>query len=208
MAGTITLHKTSTPISAARSATGERPWARVALIATALSFLGLFLLVPLIAVFAEAFRKGVDAYFAGFSDPAAMSAIWLTLLVTVIAVPLNIVFGLAASWAIAKFEFRGKSVLITLIDLPFAVSPVISGLVYVLMFGMQGWMGPWLAAHNLQIIFAVPGHRAGDPVRHVPVRGPRADPADAGAGHRGRAGGDDVGGELGGRCSSGSRCPT
>ncbi len=127
------------------------------LITTALLFLGLFLLVPLIAVFAEAFRKGVEAYFAGFRDPAALSAIRLTLLVAVIAVPLNIVFGLAASWAIAKFEFAGKSVLITLIDLPFAVSPVISGLIYVLLFGLQGWFGHWLAEWDIQIIFAVPG---------------------------------------------------
>ena len=97
--------------------------------------------------------------------------------------PLNLVFGLAAAWAIAKFEFRGKSLLITLIDLPFSVSPVISGLVYVLLFGAQGWFGPWLTAHDIQIIFAVPGHRAGDDLRHLPVRRPRADPADAGAGH-------------------------
>jgi sulfate transport system permease protein len=111
----------------------------------------------LAAVFWEALRKGLWAYLASFTDPAALSAIWLTLLVAGIAVPLNLVFGVAAAWAIATFEFAGKSFLITLIDLPFAVSPVVSGLIYVLLFGMQGWLGPWLAAHNIQIIFAVPG---------------------------------------------------
>jgi sulfate transport system permease protein len=120
-------------------------------------FLGLFLFVPLIAVFVEAFRKGAGAYFESFQDPTALHAIKLTLLVATIAVPLNVVFGLAASWAIAKFEFMGKSVLITLIDLPFAVSPVISGLIYVLLFGLQGWFGRWLAEHDIEIIFAVPG---------------------------------------------------
>jgi sulfate/thiosulfate transport system permease protein len=105
----------------------------------------------------EAFRKGAGAYFASFSDPAARAAILLTLISAGIAVPCNLVFGVAASWAIAKFEFKGKNILVTLIDLPFAVSPVISGLIYVLLFGMQGWFGPWLAAHHLQIIFAVPG---------------------------------------------------
>ena len=130
---------------------------RWTLIATSVGFLSLFLFVPLAAVFAEALRKGWGAYLASFSDPYCLSAVRLTLLVTAIAVPLNLVFGLAASWAIAKFEFTGKSVLISLIDLPFAVSPVVSGLIYVLVFGMQGWLGPWLAAHNVQIIFAVPG---------------------------------------------------
>ena len=123
----------------------------------ALAFLGLFLVVPLAAVFVEALRKGLGAYLASFHERDALAAIRLTLLVAGIAVPLNVVFGLVASWAIAKFEFRGKSLLITLIDLPFAVSPVISGLIYVLLFGLQGWFGPWLAAHNIQIIFAVPG---------------------------------------------------
>jgi sulfate transport system permease protein len=127
------------------------------LLGTSLAFLGLFLVVPLAAVFAEALRKGLGAYVESFRDPAALSAIRLTLLAAAIAVPVNVVFGLAASWAIAKFEFAGKSVLTTLIDLPFAVSPVISGLVFVLLFGMQGWFGPWLAEHNLQVIFAVPG---------------------------------------------------
>jgi sulfate transport system permease protein len=130
---------------------------RWTLIAVALVFLGLFLFVPLAAVFAEAFRKGVTAYFAAFTEPDALAAIKLTLLTAAIAVPANLVFGVAAAWAIAKFEFRGKNLLITLIDLPFAVSPVISGLIYVLLFGLQGWFGPWLAEHDIKLIFAVPG---------------------------------------------------
>lgn len=134
------------------------PWlVRSLLILVALAFLGLFLVVPLGAVFYEALRKGWSAYFASFRDPAALSAIKLTLLATGIALPLNLVFGLAASWAIAKFNFVGKNVLITLIDLPFAVSPVISGLIYVLLFGLQGWLGPWLYERDIKIIFAVPG---------------------------------------------------
>ncbi|GAB5099901.1 MULTISPECIES: sulfate ABC transporter permease subunit CysW [unclassified Caballeronia] len=123
----------------------------------ALVFLALFLVVPLVAVFVQAFAKGIDYYFDSLKDPDAWSAIKLTLLTAAIAVPLNVVFGLAASWAIAKFEFRGKALLTTLIDLPFSVSPVISGLIYVLMFGAQGWFGPWLISHDVQIIFAVPG---------------------------------------------------
>jgi sulfate/thiosulfate transport system permease protein len=123
----------------------------------ALLFLALFLVVPLVAVFAQAFAKGIDYYFESLKDPDAWSAIKLTLITAAIAVPLNVVFGLAASWAIAKFEFKGKALLTTLIDLPFSVSPVISGLIYVLMFGAQGWFGPWLEAHDVQIIFAVPG---------------------------------------------------
>ncbi|MGI4814036.1 MAG: sulfate ABC transporter permease subunit CysW [Janthinobacterium lividum] len=130
---------------------------RVVLIAIALIFLAAFLVVPLVAVFYEALSKGVATYFEAFADPDAWSAIKLTLIVAVIAVPLNVVFGLCASWAIAKFEFIGKSLLTTLIDLPFSVSPVVSGLLYVLVFGAQGWFGPWLEAHNVQIIFAVPG---------------------------------------------------
>jgi sulfate/thiosulfate transport system permease protein len=123
----------------------------------ALAFLALFLVVPLAAVFTQAFAKGIDFYFESLKDPDAWSAIKLTLITAAIAVPLNVVFGLAASWAIAKFEFKGKALLTTLIDLPFSVSPVISGLIYVLMFGAQGWFGPWLADHDVQIIFAVPG---------------------------------------------------
>ncbi|AJK46325.1 sulfate ABC transporter permease subunit CysW [Burkholderia plantarii] len=123
----------------------------------ALLFLAGFLVVPLAAVFAQALAKGIGFYFESLGDPDAWAAIELTVTVAAIAVPLNLVFGICASWAIAKFEFRGKALLTTLIDLPFSVSPVISGLVYVLMFGAQGWLGPWLEAHDIQIIFAVPG---------------------------------------------------
>jgi sulfate/thiosulfate transport system permease protein len=139
------------------SAGAEPAWVKWLLISISLTFLVFFLLLPLVSVFFEALRKGVGAYFASFADTTALSAIWLTLLTAGIAVPLNLVFGLAASWAIAKFDFVGRNVLLTLIDLPFAVSPVISGLIYVLVFGLQGWLGPWLAAHNIKIIFAVPG---------------------------------------------------
>lgn len=140
-----------------RPAAAQRLLVQWLLVGVSLVFLTLFLFLPLVAVFVEAFRKGVGAYLTSFSDPAALAAVQLTLLVAGIAVPLNLVFGLAASWAIAKFEFPGKHLLITLIDLPFAVSPVISGLVYVLLYGAHGWLGPWLAAHDIQIIFAVPG---------------------------------------------------
>ena len=138
-------------------ATQEPAWVRRSLIGVALVFLTLFLFIPLISVFYEAFKKGSDVYFAAITDPDAVSAIKLTLTVAAIAVPLNLVFGVAAAWAIAKFEFRGKNLLITLIDLPFSVSPVVSGLIYVLVFGLQGWLGPWLAEHDIKIIFAVPG---------------------------------------------------
>jgi sulfate transport system permease protein len=127
------------------------------LIGAALAFLVLFLFLPLAAVFVEAFRKGAEVFFASFRDPDARAAIQLTLTTAAIAVPLNLVFGVAAAWCIAKFEFRGKSLLITLIDLPFAVSPVISGLIYVLLFGARGWLGPWLMERDMKIIFAVPG---------------------------------------------------
>ena len=135
----------------------EPPWVRMVLIAIAMAFLALFLFVPLVAVFAEAFKKGGQAYLAAITDPDAVSAIKLTLIAAFISVPLNLVFGVAAAWSIAKFEFRGKSILLTLIDLPFSVSPVISGLIYVLMFGAQGWFGPWLQEHDIKILFAVPG---------------------------------------------------
>ena len=135
----------------------EPSWVRVLLITVALAFLTLFLFVPLVAVFAEAFKKGGQAYLAAITDPDAVSAIKLTLIAAVISVPLNLVFGVAAAWSIAKFEFRGKSILLTLIDLPFSVSPVIAGLIYVLMFGAQGWIGPWLQEHDIKILFAVPG---------------------------------------------------
>jgi len=138
-------------------ATTETPLVRRILIVGALTFLGLFLFLPLVLVFAQALEKGFLTYWESFQDPDALSAIRLTLLVAAIAVPVNCVFGLAAAWAIAKFEFRGKRFLITLIDLPFSVSPVISGLIYVLLFGLHGWFGPWLSAHDIQIIFAVPG---------------------------------------------------
>jgi sulfate/thiosulfate transport system permease protein len=134
------------------------PWyIRVLLIAGAVVFLALFLLVPLCAVFYEAFQKGLGAYLAAFHEPAAQAAIQLTLLVAAIAVPANLIFGVTAAWAIAKFRFPAKSLLLTLIDLPFAVSPVVSGLIYVLLFGSQGWFGPFLQAHGIKIIFAVPG---------------------------------------------------
>jgi sulfate transport system permease protein len=135
----------------------ERRGIRIALIGASLVYMLLFLVLPVVTVFVEALRKGIGAYFGAILDPAALSAIKLTLITAGIAVPLNLAFGIAASWAIAKFEFRGKSVLITLIDLPFSVSPVISGLIYVLLFGAQGFLGPWLAAHDIQIVFAVPG---------------------------------------------------
>jgi sulfate transport system permease protein len=138
-------------------ATRDPAWVRLTLIALALGFLSLFLFMPLAAVFAEALKKGWGAYLAAITEPDALSAIRLTLIAAGIAVPANLVFGVAAAWAIAKFDFRGKSFLITLIDLPFAVSPVISGLIYVLMFGAQGWFGPWLQEHDLHIVFAVPG---------------------------------------------------
>ena len=133
------------------------PWVPVLLTAVALLYLAMMLLVPLAVVFIEAFRKGAAAYLEAIREPEAWSAIRLTLLAAAIAVPLNLVFGVVASWCIAKFDFRGKSALITLIDLPFSVSPVISGLIYVLVFGLQGWFGPWLAEHDIKIIFAVPG---------------------------------------------------
>lgn len=136
----------------------QEPFAiQALLLLVSLTFLGLFLLVPLLAVFIEALRGGAGAYLAALREPDALRAVQLTLLVAAIAVPANLAFGLAASWAIARFEFPGKSVLTTLIDLPFAVSPIVSGLVYVLVFGLQGWLGPWLAEHNLRVIFAVPG---------------------------------------------------
>ncbi|MDQ2820292.1 MAG: sulfate ABC transporter permease subunit CysW [Pseudomonadota bacterium] len=135
----------------------EPRWIKYVLVTIALAFLTLFLFIPLVAVFAEALKKGWDVYVAAILDPDAISAIKLTLIAAVISVPLNLVFGVCAAWAIAKFEFRGKSILLTLIDLPFSVSPVISGLIYVLMFGTQGWIGPWLQEHDIKILFAVPG---------------------------------------------------
>jgi sulfate transport system permease protein len=135
----------------------EPGWVRLALIAVALLFLTLFLFVPLVAVFAEALKSGWATYKEAIIEPDALAAIKLTLIAAGISVPLNLVFGVAAAWAIAKFDFRGKSILMTLIDLPFSVSPVIAGLIYVLMFGSQGWFGPWLMDHDIKILFAVPG---------------------------------------------------
>lgn len=145
------------PPRTAVAATAEPAWVRRGLIAIALIFLSLFLFVPLVAVFFEAFKKGVDVYLAAIVEPDAVSAIKLTLLAAAISVPLNLVFGIAAAWCIAKFDFRGKNILLTLIDLPFSVSPVIAGLIYVLIFGLQGWFGEWLRDHDIKIIFALPG---------------------------------------------------
>lgn len=135
----------------------EVAWVRYLLIAVGLIFLLLFLVLPLLTVFVEALRQGVKVYFASFNDPAALAAIRLTFMAAMIAVPLNLVFGIAAAYAVTKFEFRGKSLLITLIDLPFSVSPVVAGLVYVLLFGANGWLGPWLQGHEIKVIYAVPG---------------------------------------------------
>ncbi|MDP2867616.1 sulfate ABC transporter permease subunit CysW [Methyloversatilis sp.] len=140
-----------------RSATREPTWIKWTIVGVSLTFFTLFLLMPLIAVFVEAFRKGWDTYLAALIEPDALSAIKLTLIAAAIAVPLNLSFGLAAAWAITKFEFPGKQVLITLIDLPFSVSPVVAGLIYVLVFGAQGWFGSSLADNDIKIIFAVPG---------------------------------------------------
>jgi sulfate/thiosulfate transport system permease protein len=139
------------------AAVGEPRLVRWTLITLALAFLVVFLLVPLVAVFVEALRKGVAVYFAALTEPDAVAAVRLTLLTAAVAVPLNLVFGLAAAWAIAKFRFRGRSLLLTLIDLPFAVSPVIAGMIFILLFGAQGWLGPWLQERDIQVVFAVPG---------------------------------------------------
>ncbi|QJE00855.1 sulfate ABC transporter permease subunit CysW [Massilia forsythiae] len=163
-AGTPRAGKPSAPPPAVaapgpRKATNtlEPRWVRYTLIAVALLFLTLFLFIPLLAVFVEALKHGWDAYKAAVLDDDALAAIKLTFIAAGIAVPLNLVFGVAAAWAIAKFDFPGKSVLLTLIDLPFSVSPVIAGLIYVLLFGSQGWFGPWLMDHDIKILFAVPG---------------------------------------------------
>lgn len=149
----------ATPVTGRRTRLPGRkgPWIEWLLTVIALGFLAVVVILPLATVFVEAFRKGASVYFAALREPDSLAAVRLTLLAAGIAVPLNLIFGLAASWAIAKFSFPGKSLLITLIDLPFAVSPVISGLIYVLVFGAQGWFGPWLSAHGIRIIFAVPG---------------------------------------------------
>lgn len=138
-------------------ATREPKWARFTILAIALTFFAVFLLMPLLAVFVEALRKGWEVYWQAIISPDTRSAIRLTLLAAAIAIPLNVVFGVLAAWCISKFEFRGKQVLTTLIDLPFSVSPVVAGLAYVLVFGAHGWLGEWLSEHNIRIIFAVPG---------------------------------------------------
>jgi sulfate transport system permease protein len=145
------------PRAGRRAATEESPWVRRVLIGLALAFMTVFLFVPLVTVFHEALKKGWDVYVAAIVEPDALAAVKLTLLAAAISVPLNLVFGVAAAWAIAKFDFRGKNVLLTLIDLPFSVSPVIAGLIYVLVFGLQGWFGAWLIENDMKVIFAVPG---------------------------------------------------
>ncbi len=162
------------------AATTERGGVRIALIAIAVVFLAFFLLLPLVTVFVEALRGGAAAYLAALVQPETMAAIRLTLIIAAIAVPANLIFGIAASWAIAKFEFKGKSILTTLIDLPFSVSPVTSGLIYVLLFGAHGYFGPWLTAHGIHIIFAIPA---------IVLATVFVTPDHAGAGHRRRGGG-------------------
>ncbi|MBC7832478.1 MAG: sulfate ABC transporter permease subunit CysW [Hyphomicrobium sp.] len=137
-------------------AAADPPWVKWLIIGISLAFFTTFLLLPLVAVFVEAFKKGWEAYFSAIATPDTLSSVRLTLLAAAIAVPLNVAFGIAAAWAIAKHDFRGKQFLITLIDLPFSVSPVIAGLIYVLVFGLQGWFGPWLYEHDIKIVFAVP----------------------------------------------------
>jgi sulfate transport system permease protein len=161
MAGATSLTISTKPASGGRyqsnPATREAPWVRWTLLTLGLAFFALFLIMPLLAVFTEALRKGLEVYVDALIEPDALASIRLTLLAAVIAVPLNLVFGVCAAWAIAKHDFRGKQLLITLIDLPFSVSPVVAGLIYVLLFGAQGWFGPWLQAHDVKIVFAVPG---------------------------------------------------
>jgi len=156
MAGIVTNPK-SAKKTVVKPHLSESRFVRFVLIGIALLFLALIVLLPMAAVLAESFRKGAQAYLDALADPDAMSALKLTLITALIAVPLNTIFGLAAAWAITKFKFRGKNLLVTLIDLPFAVSPVVSGLIYVLLFGAQGLLGPWLDEHNINIIFATPG---------------------------------------------------
>ncbi len=157
MAAAVSLRLQRPASGASAHATSEPAFVRWILIAIAVSFLGIFLFFPLIVVFATGLQKGFAVYLQAFQDPDTLSAIRLTLLTAAIAVPLNLVFGVAAAWVIGKFDFVGKSLLITLIDLPFSVSPVVAGLVFVLLFGLQGLLGPWLIAHDIRIIFAVPG---------------------------------------------------
>jgi sulfate transport system permease protein len=157
MSGASSLRVQPADTTLLSPALAEPVGVRRLLIAVALLFLGLFLALPLVAVFVEAFRKGLGIYFAALTEPDALGAIKLTLLVAAVSVPLNLVFGIAAAWAITRFEFPGRHTLVTFIDLPFAVSPVIAGMLFVLVFGAQGWLGPWLAAHDIKVIFAAPG---------------------------------------------------
>lgn len=147
------MSSTTSPLPA----TTESPWVRRLLIGVAFVFLGLFLVVPLALVFVKAFEEGTAAYWAAVREPEALSAVRLTLSAAAVAVPVNLLFGLAAAWAIAKFRFRAKNLLITMIDVPFSVSPVIAGMMFVLLFGLHGWLGPWLAEHDWKVIFALPG---------------------------------------------------
>ncbi|MDQ0246710.1 sulfate transport system permease protein [Bacillus fengqiuensis] len=156
MAGHVPMQHQGTTVTHTKTTT-EPFWIRSLLIAAALGFLSLFLVLPLVAIFVKAFEKGVEVYLASISSPDALAAIKLTLLVVLITVPLNAIFGVAAAWGITKFDFKGKNILITIIDLPFAVSPVIAGLVFVLLFSAHGLFGPWLLEHDIKIIFAVPG---------------------------------------------------
>ncbi|MCU7369737.1 sulfate ABC transporter permease subunit CysW [Paucibacter sp. O1-1] len=156
-ASTLTVARKPGGLYQNNPATREAPWVRCTLLTLGLGFFLLFLVLPLLTVFIEALRKGWAVYLAALLEPDAVSAIKLTLLAAAISLPLNLVFGVSAAWAIAKHDFRGKQLLITLIDLPFSVSPVVAGLVFVLLFGAQGWFGPWLQGHDLKIIFAVPG---------------------------------------------------
>ncbi len=156
MGGLLSKRKRLPPVNR-KPLTTEAPWVRGLLIAGALLYLAFILFIPLSVVFFKAFEKGIWIYLQSFTDPEALSAIRLTLFVTAIVIPLNMVFGIAAAWTIAKFDFIGKNLLTTLIDLPFSVSPVISGLLFVLLFGAHGWFGPWLREHDIKIIFAVPG---------------------------------------------------
>ena len=157
MSGTVTLQSNNTRTVTRTESTTESPVIRWLLIGTALLFLLFFLILPLIIVFQEAFAGGINLFIQALTDPDALAAIRLTLFTTAIVVPVNIIFGVCAAWAISKFRFKGKSVLITLIDLPFAVSPVIAGLIFILIFGSRGWLGPWFLSHGIQIIFATPG---------------------------------------------------
>ncbi|WP_371379326.1 sulfate ABC transporter permease subunit CysW [Sporomusa aerivorans] len=157
MAGNVALRQNTTTTRQTSGAVTELPLIRWLLITVALGFLGVMLIIPVVAVFVKALEQGLDLYVKAITTPDAMAAIQLTLLTVVIAVPLNTLFGLAAAWAIAKFEFRGRNFLITLIDLPFAVSPVIAGLIFVFLFGKPGLLWPWLSAHDIKVIFAVPG---------------------------------------------------